>query len=670
MAVALAIVSAAMPAAAEPFVFQLEGGIVNKKDTYDDPTWDTVDLKYSYEFPIILAIPNTNGGNPADFRLRNITQDSFELTLAEPPSEDGPHIAMDVSYVAVELGQWLLPDGQLVAAGTINTTQLIHSGGGDTFTVNLPQGFTNPVVFAQLQTLNNEQGNLPSEVSDPWLTVAVKDVTANNFQLALEGSECTSQAPSMSEKVGWMAIDAGVNSNFVDDDGVAVTYETLLTGTNITGWDNGGSNVSFNNDYGTTPLFVAKLQSRNEADGGWPRFYNLGDSSVFLLVDEDACADNERSNAGESAGLFVFSNSFRVQDDDPDNDDIASSIDNCPLIANPDQADSDVPPDGEGDVCDCGDGMIVSGETCDDNNETAGDGCHHNCGVEVGWECTGEPSICTEICGDGLIVGSEGCDDGATGSGDGCSANCNQEPGWDCTGEPSVCTEICGDGLIVGDEECDDGSTADGDGCSPTCTVEPGWDCSGAPSECSEICGDGLVVGIEQCDDGNTAANDGCSLCTIEAGWSCTGEPSVCTPGCGDGIIAGSEECDDGNNDDEDGCSGVCVVEEGWSCEGEPSVCTPGCGDGIVAGSEQCDDGNTTDGDGCSSNCELEGTGSGGAGAGGAGTGAAGISDDASLFDLGGRSCHCNLLPNRRSRSAAWWALLGALAVLTRRRRR
>ena len=35
---------------------------------------------------------------------------------------------------------------------------------------------------------------------------------------------------------------------------------------------------------------------------------------------------------------------------DPDNDGIDSSIDNCPMTANPDQADSDG--DGVGDVCD------------------------------------------------------------------------------------------------------------------------------------------------------------------------------------------------------------------------------------------------------------------------------------------------------------------------------
>ena len=34
---------------------------------------------------------------------------------------------MDVAYVAVEVGQWSLPDGQMMAAGVVNTNALINS---------------------------------------------------------------------------------------------------------------------------------------------------------------------------------------------------------------------------------------------------------------------------------------------------------------------------------------------------------------------------------------------------------------------------------------------------------------------------------------------------------------------------------------------------------------
>ena len=53
-------------------------------------------------------------------------------------------------------------------------------------------------------------------------------------------------------------------------------------------------------------------------------------------------------------------------------------------------------------------------------------------------------------CGDGQLGVGEACDDGGTASGDGCSDTCEVEPGFNCTGEPSVCTNpllVCANGL-------------------------------------------------------------------------------------------------------------------------------------------------------------------------------------------------------------------------------
>ncbi|PKN44415.1 MAG: hypothetical protein CVU59_11675, partial [Deltaproteobacteria bacterium HGW-Deltaproteobacteria-17] len=186
----------------------------------------------------------------------------------------------------------------------------------------------------------------------------------------------------------------------------------------------------------------------------------------------------------------------------------------------------------------CGDNIT------DDNapfNEACDDGVNENV-----------PNICrpgciAPRCGDSLIDddpmwGEEACDDGDTDVGDGCNASCKVELGWSCTGQPSVCTEGCGDGLIRGSEECDnetDFIPNSGDGCSATCRVETGWTCTGEPSNCTPICGDNLRFGAEAtatgCDDGNTNPNDGCNAtCYVEAGWTCVGPPSVCTPICGD----------------------------------------------------------------------------------------------------------------------------------------
>lgn len=256
----------------------------------------------------------------------------------------------------------------------------------------------------------------------------------------------------------------------------------------------------------------------------------------------------------------------------------------------------------------CGDGVVQSGEQCDDGDTDDNDGCAVNCSIEGGWFCTGEPSVCTLLCGNGSLDPGETCDDGDQTSGDGCSNACTVENGYSCTGEPSVCVPDCGNGTLQAGEACDDGDTSSGDGCSNACQVEPGYNCSGTPSVCTFVCGNGTFQSGETCDDGDAMSGDGCSgVCQIEPGWMCSGAPSLCTPTCGDGLVRGSEGCDDGDTFSGDGCSFSCQVEPGFSCSGQPSNCIAVCGDGFIRGFENCDDSNTMSGDGCSGNfCRQE----------------------------------------------------------------
>lgn len=66
--------------------------------------------------------------------------------------------------------------------------------------------------------------------------------------------------------------------------------------------------------------------------------------------------------------------------------------------------------------------------------------------------------MCYSICGDDIVASNEGCDDGNTVSGDGCSSACKVELGYNCTGNPSVCHPVCGDGVVIPPEQCDDGN--------------------------------------------------------------------------------------------------------------------------------------------------------------------------------------------------------------------
>lgn len=99
-------------------------------------------------------------------------------------------------------------------------------------------------------------------------------------------------------------------------------------------------------------------------------------------------------------------------------------------------------------VRECGNGIVVAGEACDDGNTNNTDGCTNACTLPR--------------CGDGIVTGTEQCDPPSVN----CSLFCRNAG--------------CGDGVLVAGEACDDGNTNRGDGCSPTCT--------------SEFCGDGILT--------------------------------------------------------------------------------------------------------------------------------------------------------------------------------
>lgn len=279
----------------------------------------------------------------------------------------------------------------------------------------------------------------------------------------------------------------------------------------------------------------------------------------------------------------------------------------------------------------CGNGILETGESCDDGNTIPGDGCSGVCRLEANYACPapGQPCVSTVVCGDGLVTGNEVCDDGNTHGGDGCAADCmSVDLGYSCPkpGQPCVVytgPAVCGNGKLESNESCDDGNAVSGDGCSSTCQIEPQYTCPQPGQLChlTQYCGDGILNGQELCDDGNLKPGDCCDgNCHLEPNCTCvTPSPPLVPPKqlcsstmiCGDGTVGGTEACDDGNTVSGDGCSKDCTtVEPGYNCPRTGGACTPVakeiCGNGILETGEYCDDGNTTSGDGCSADCQVE----------------------------------------------------------------
>lgn len=291
------------------------GGVTTFQSTTFQQVYDTP--------PVVVTLPTVQGANVATIRFQDVTSTGFESSIVESRRQDGPHVAMDTAYIAIEPGMHLLPDGRTIVAGFVDTTRVQKGSGvsGVAGWENVAFGYTfdaPPTILANVQTSNNEQGEsgrLPPRVSSiPWLTTAVGAISTTSVQLALERSQAYQGTVTQAERIAYIAIENGASGQFVDNNGATIQYLAQTSAPVIDGWSNGGEVVNFSVPFANTPLLVATKNGRNNADGGWlRRDTNFSGSQVRLRIDEDTEQDNERSVGGaerESAGLFAVSQGF------------------------------------------------------------------------------------------------------------------------------------------------------------------------------------------------------------------------------------------------------------------------------------------------------------------------------------------------------------------------
>ena len=272
--------------------------------------------------PIVIALPTSSGSDASAIRISNVTTTGFQMAQVEPKSEDGPHAAMTVSYIAIESGSHTLPDGTLIEAGTLTTNSTQYNGippGGRSWESISYSGFGSPIVVAAIQTTTNETPLDPSTPSHPWLTVAVDNVTGGSADIALERSEVYDRRSGpnyrfdslgSSEIIGYVVMEAGRQSSFRASGNQLVNFETIYRSNGADGWSNGCDNVNFSGSYSSTPLAVATKSTRREADGGWLRECSINSNRIQLTIDEDDDQDNERSHVAEDVSVLVFSDPF------------------------------------------------------------------------------------------------------------------------------------------------------------------------------------------------------------------------------------------------------------------------------------------------------------------------------------------------------------------------
>jgi len=254
----------------------------------------------------------------------------------------------------------------------------------------------------------------------------------------------------------------------------------------------------------------------------------------------------------------------------------------------------------------CGNAVIETGETCDDGNRDASDGCDSTCDVETGYDCVGEPSVCTPIDTD---------NDGVPDLTDPAPSN------------PDVCgdsdADTCDDCAVGTDDlgplsdvlPANDGPDADGDGlCDAGDTDDDNdgvLDATDPNDTDPDVCGDSDADTCDDCTVGTDdfgplsdvlPANDGPDvdgdgLC--DAGDLCTGDDASGDTD-GDGVCDDTDPDDDNDGvpdatDPNDTNPDVCGDSDADTCDD----CAVGTDDfGPLSDSLPANDGADADGDG------------------------------------------------------------------------
>ncbi|WP_251359738.1 hypothetical protein [Kangiella sp. TOML190] len=298
-----------------------ETGQATLTDTIDNGSWVTVTTQKTYINPVVIAGPiSHNNDNSLSVRVRNAAGNSFQIGMQSPcesndadpapaPAPQTPAItcpsswsAETVSWLVVEKGTWVFPDGTKIEA-YLHDTSIVRSGWNTQNNIaNINYSHNYSVAPAVLHTVNsfNDSRWISSTVWSPSNSKSVPPSTAA-FRLTLEGAEVA--AVHALETIGWVAIERGSGTNN------SQVYAAGRTGgLDVDRHSDECQNLSYGASFSTNPNLLAKHNTMSGGNGAWVRLCNaeIGTSSFNVHVDEDQVRDTERTGIPEYVSWFAF----------------------------------------------------------------------------------------------------------------------------------------------------------------------------------------------------------------------------------------------------------------------------------------------------------------------------------------------------------------------------
>lgn len=251
--------------------------------------WRSISLNRAFRDPVVVAKPATsNDAAPGVVRLRNVSEEGFELRFQEWFYLDDVHAPESVSYLAVERGRWRLLSGREVAAGTVETANSLPLD--QPFArVSFRQPFNSlPVVISSVGTFAGED----------TVDTRLANVTVKGFEVILQEQE--SRGGHLPETIHWIAWEIG-------DGPVRVSEQMGYQAGWMVGVADAFRTFGFERVVpSSSPCFLADIQTFNDPDPANVRIRSLTRLEVALQISEEQSKDPETAHGPEVVGYVVF----------------------------------------------------------------------------------------------------------------------------------------------------------------------------------------------------------------------------------------------------------------------------------------------------------------------------------------------------------------------------
>jgi chitodextrinase len=243
--------------------------------------WKTVTFSQPFVDPVVVAgPPSFADAKPVTLRIRNVTSTGCQVRVDEYEYLRDRHATETFGIIIMEKGVYELDNGAKLEAGTFT--------GSTSFQKVVFQQTYNvvPVVLTQVLTYNEA-----SAVSG-----RVRNSGVGSFDYALQEME-KNKVFHKAETVGYIAWEPGSGEY------QGLLYEVGVTAQSVTdSW----SEITFQSEFPSMPLFIAGMQTTAEADTAAVRRQNVSTTTARIKIEEETSKDAETSHAPEVVGYITI----------------------------------------------------------------------------------------------------------------------------------------------------------------------------------------------------------------------------------------------------------------------------------------------------------------------------------------------------------------------------